>query len=108
MWLLGATLLPFIAGAAIAYLLDPLADRLERLGLSRTLATAIDHAGVILVFVALVLLAVPALIGQAQALVAAVPGYIDGDAGIPDAPLSATCATRIRTSAARSPASSSR
>ncbi len=40
MWLLGATLLPFIAGAAIAYLLDPLADRLQRLGLSRTLATA--------------------------------------------------------------------
>jgi len=77
MWLLGGTLLPFIAGAAIAYLLDPLADRLERLGMSRLAATAVITLSVILVFVALLLLAVPALIGQAQALVAAVPGYIE-------------------------------
>ena len=31
----GSTLLPFLLGAAIAYFLDPIADRLERLGLSR-------------------------------------------------------------------------
>ena len=41
LWLLGSTLLPFLLGAALAYFLDPLADRLERLGLSRTLATAV-------------------------------------------------------------------
>ena len=29
-------LLPFVAGMALAYFLDPVADRLERLGLSRT------------------------------------------------------------------------
>lgn len=77
MWLLGGTLLPFIAGAAIAYLLDPLADRLERLGMGRLAATAVITLSVILVFVALLLLAVPALIGQAQELVNAVPGYIE-------------------------------
>ncbi|MBA3324797.1 MAG: AI-2E family transporter [Rhodobacteraceae bacterium] len=77
MWLLGGTLLPFIAGAAIAYLLDPLADRLQRLGMSRTLATAAITLTVVLVFALLILLAVPALISQAQALVEAVPGYID-------------------------------
>lgn len=77
MWLLGATLLPFIAGAAIAYLLDPLADRLERMGLSRMAATGVITLSVVVVFVALLLLAVPALIGQTQALVTAVPGYID-------------------------------
>ena len=32
LWLLGGTLLPFLLGAAIAYFLDPLADRLQRLG----------------------------------------------------------------------------
>ena len=32
-------LLPFVAGMAIAYLLDPVADRLEKLGMSRMLAT---------------------------------------------------------------------
>ena len=32
-------LLPFLAGMAIAYFLDPVADRLERLGLRRPMAT---------------------------------------------------------------------
>ena len=31
LWLLSEILLPFVAGMALAYLLDPLADRLERL-----------------------------------------------------------------------------
>jgi predicted PurR-regulated permease PerM len=77
MWALGSTLLPFIAGAAIAYLLDPVADRLERLGLSRILATAAITLTVVLAFATLALFAVPALIGQAQELTAAIPGYID-------------------------------
>ena len=38
LWFLGDVLLPFVLGAAIAYFLDPLADKLERLGLSRVLA----------------------------------------------------------------------
>jgi predicted PurR-regulated permease PerM len=33
LWALGDVVLPFVLGAAIAYLLDPLADRLQRLGL---------------------------------------------------------------------------
>ena len=41
MWLLGDVILPFIVGAALAYFLDPVADRLERLGLSRVAATAV-------------------------------------------------------------------
>ena len=35
MWFLGDVLLPFVLGMAIAYLLDPVADRLERMGMSR-------------------------------------------------------------------------
>ena len=46
LWLLSDILLPFVAGMALAYLLDPLADRLERLGVSRALAALADrHAG---------------------------------------------------------------
>jgi len=30
LWFLGDMLLPFILGGAIAYLLDPIADRMER------------------------------------------------------------------------------
>ena len=64
MWFLGNQLLPFVLGGAIAYLLDPVADRLERLGASRTLATAIITAAAILVFVLMALLVIPTLIQQ--------------------------------------------
>ena len=35
LWMLSSVLLPFITGMAIAYFLDPTADRLERMGASR-------------------------------------------------------------------------
>ena len=41
LYLLRGALLPFVAGMAIAYFLDPAADRLEKWGCSRTLATTI-------------------------------------------------------------------
>ena len=76
LWLLGDVLLPFVVGGAIAYLLDPVADRLERLGLGRILATVIITAGAILVFVVLALLIFPTLIRQASGLVATAPQMI--------------------------------
>ena len=48
LWFMGDVLLPFLLGGAIAYFLDPVADRLERLGLSRIMATGlITVAGVL-------------------------------------------------------------
>ena len=44
-YLLRGILLPFVAGMAIAYLLDPACDRLEKWGCSRTLATAPSSIG---------------------------------------------------------------
>jgi predicted PurR-regulated permease PerM len=38
LWLLSEILLPFVAGLAIAYLLTPLTDRLERFGINRLAA----------------------------------------------------------------------
>ena len=78
LWLLGSTLLPFLLGAALAYFLDPICDRLERLGLSRVLATAVIALTALVAFVLVLVLAVPALIEQGQGLVAAVPTYIAG------------------------------
>lgn len=46
LWLLTPIMTPFVLGAGLAYLGDPLVDRLQRLGLSRTL-------GVCVVFVAI-------------------------------------------------------
>ncbi len=68
LWFLGDVLLPFVLGGAIAYFLDPVADRLERAGASRTAATAIITVGMICVAVVMALLVVPSLIRQSIAL----------------------------------------
>ena len=104
-WLLGSTLLPFLLGAALAYFLDPLADRLERLGLSRTLATAVIATSAILVFVLVLVLVVPALIEQIQGLVAAMPDYIAGLIAVPRPALPGASSASNRRSCATSPTS---
>lgn len=73
LWFLGDVLLPFLVGGAIAYFLDPVADRLERLGLSRTAATAAISVTALLIFVLLALLIVPMLVRQLAQLVNVVP-----------------------------------
>lgn len=73
LWLLGQAVLPFILGAGIAYLLDPLADRLERAGLSRTMAVVVITLAMVLAFVTVVLLIVPLALRQAGALIETAP-----------------------------------
>ncbi|MEO0522187.1 MAG: AI-2E family transporter [Pseudomonadota bacterium] len=68
LWFLGNQLLPFVLGAAIAYFLDPVADKLERMGCSRVVAVGLITLGAILVFVIMALLVVPTLVGQAVLL----------------------------------------
>ncbi len=73
LWFMGDVLLPFLVGGAIAYFLDPLADRLERLGLSRVMATTVIMLLMVLIMVLLVLAVIPTLIQQTGALVNAAP-----------------------------------
>lgn len=73
LWFLGNVLVPFLLGGAIAYFLDPVADRLEKLGLSRAWATAIITVVGVLFFVFLALLVIPTLVSQAISLVNAAP-----------------------------------
>ena len=73
LWFLGDVLLPFIVGGAIAYFLDPVADRLERLGLSRVAATTVISLIALLAVVLLVLAVIPTLVNQLTALVNAAP-----------------------------------
>ena len=68
LWWLGDVILPFLLGAAIAYLLDPVADRLQRLGLPRVAAVAIITVATLLILVATILLVVPTLATQAVSL----------------------------------------
>jgi predicted PurR-regulated permease PerM len=65
LWFLGDVLLPFVLGGAIAYFLDPVADRLERMGFSRVMATAIITVVGLMAFVLLLLWVIPSLVNQA-------------------------------------------
>ncbi len=74
--LLREILLPFVAGMALAYLLAPLVDRLERMGLNRAVAAL----GIIVLFVGLVIAAIvlvtPILGSEVALLIEKFPGYV--------------------------------
>lgn len=74
-WALGGVIAPFLAGMAVAYFFDPLADRLERAGLSRLLATAVITSMLIAFFVLLIALIGPTLVAQVTGLIESVPGW---------------------------------
>ena len=76
MWFLGDVILPFLVGGAIAYFLDPLADRLEKLGLSRALSTAVIAILAVLIFVTLILAVIPTLVNQLTQLINAAPAIV--------------------------------
>ena len=73
LWSLGEVLLPFVLGGAIAYFLDPVADRLERIGLSRVAATGLIALMGVLLFVVMALLVIPTLVNQTVELVRIAP-----------------------------------
>lgn len=76
LFVFSSILLPFLAGMALAYFLDPVADRLQRFGLSRTAATVV----ILLVFIVVLALAltviIPILARQMADFGAQVPGYL--------------------------------
>jgi predicted PurR-regulated permease PerM len=76
LWVLGNVLMPFILGAILAYLLDPVADRLVAMGIKRVWAVTTITLGAVLALVVLSLLVVPTLIEQATALVAITPQLV--------------------------------
>ena len=72
-YLLQPILLPFVLGAVIAYLGDPLADYLERHKLSRQVSVILVFMFFTSLVIVCVLLAVPMLLQQLDALVGKVP-----------------------------------
>ncbi|HEX2117263.1 MAG TPA: AI-2E family transporter [Alphaproteobacteria bacterium] len=67
-WLLSPVLFPFLVGLAIAYLLDPLVDRVERWGIGRTVATSLVMAAFFIVLAVAVVLLAPVLYDQLRGL----------------------------------------
>jgi len=76
-WLLSPVLTPFMIGALLAYMADPLADRLERWGLGRTLAVSIVFTLMVLVVAGILLLLVPLIERQVVRLIGSLPRYVE-------------------------------
>jgi predicted PurR-regulated permease PerM len=74
--LLREVLLPFVAGMVLAYLLDPLANRFERLGMNRLLATLTIIVAVVVTIVVLMILTVPIIVSELTLFIDNFPLYI--------------------------------
>ena len=75
-YVLRSVLLPFVAGIVIGYLLNPLAARLEKKGVNRTLATVLVMLLVIIIAVPAVVLLINMIDSQVSTFISAVPSYV--------------------------------
>lgn len=76
LYLLSPILTPFILGALLAYLGDPIADKIERLGRSRTFAVIIVFIGFFVGLIFIILVLLPALAEQINRLTDRLPEYV--------------------------------
>lgn len=81
-YLLEPILTPFLAAAVIAYMLDPLVDKLSEVGyrnrhIGRTLATLLVMSGVILAMIGLLLIIIPLLQQQSTLIAQRLPLLLD-------------------------------
>ena len=77
LYLLRGVLLPFVAGMAVAYFLDPLADRLERSGASRLAATVLITVTFFFVVVMVLIFLVPAVEHEVVSFAGRIPAYAE-------------------------------
>ena len=74
-YLLREVLLPFVAGMAIAYFLDPVCDWLENHGFSRTAATTIVTVVFFIIFMLVLAIILPAAFNEIRAFTERAPTY---------------------------------
>jgi predicted PurR-regulated permease PerM len=75
-WLFSAILTPFVLAGCIAYFLDPVATRLNRMGMPRGAAALLLVAGLMALALLALLLLYPLLIAQVGTLLARLPSYV--------------------------------
>lgn len=76
LYVFSSILLPFVAGMVLAYFLDPVADRLQKLGLSRIMATVVILFAFIVVLVLALVLLIPILASQMADFAGKLPDYM--------------------------------
>ena len=77
LYLFSEILLPFVAGLVLAYFLDPVADRLERTGLSRVWATVLILLTFVIVLALGLVILIPLLVTQTADFAARLPEYLN-------------------------------
>ncbi len=77
LWFLGDVILPFIIGVGLAYILNPVVNRLDALGMGRVLATIAIMLAALALMVLVILLVVPPLVAQAMQLADTAPDYAE-------------------------------
>lgn len=76
LYLFSDILLPFVAGMVLAYFLDPVADRLQRLGLSRVMATFVILVAFVIVLILAFVILIPVLATQMADFAGKLPEYL--------------------------------
>lgn len=76
LYMFSGVLMPFVAGIALGYLLDPIASKLEKLGIGRLGAALVILTVFLLLLVAFLVLIVPVLGHQLSGFVDSLPGII--------------------------------
>ncbi|WP_332061089.1 AI-2E family transporter [Bartonella sp. CB74] len=66
MFLFGSVLLPFVAGIALAYFLNPIVQLLEKVGIRRVFATILITLFIVIIFVAALIILIPIISWQIQ------------------------------------------
>ncbi|MEQ1515038.1 MAG: AI-2E family transporter [Usitatibacteraceae bacterium] len=77
LWLLSPILAPFLAAAILAYIFDPLVDKLEARGVSRSIGTVIAVLLLLLAIVLLLLIVVPLFYKEIVQLSQEFPGFVE-------------------------------
>ncbi|WP_029039854.1 AI-2E family transporter [Cucumibacter marinus] len=77
LWVFRGILLPFVMGIVLAYLLDPVADFLERMKFSRLWATLTILVLAIGLFIGIFVLLIPPFIEQLYGLIERLPSYVN-------------------------------
>jgi predicted PurR-regulated permease PerM len=76
-YFLGPILTPFVLSAGLAYVGDPLVDRLQRLKLSRTMAVIVVFVTLTAITLPVLIVLFPLLIDQVRVFIGNVPDYLD-------------------------------
>jgi predicted PurR-regulated permease PerM len=77
LWLLSPILAPFLAAAILAYIFDPLVDKCEARGMSRTLGTVIAVLILLIAVVLLVVIILPLFYKEIAQLTQMIPNFVE-------------------------------